>query len=728
MDQLLMLPSWDPELLLAIVLAIITAFLYYPSKQVSSFYAGNAKTVAQSSSTAAGGSRDIAAALKKSGKKIVFFYGSQTGTAEQYANRLAKDVKAHYGLSSLVCDPQEYDFNVLDRIPSDALVVFIVATYGEGDPTDNAIGLLDFLKADTLDLSNGGNSLSNLHYAVFGLGNRTYEHFCAVGRCIDERLAHFGATRVGTRGEGDDDNVLEEDYLAWKDSMWNAVEKTFGWQDGAGTVVPDFYVLELQKKSDTKDVYLGELCQRALTGVRGVHDARNPYISPIFKTKELFQDGDRNCIFAEFDISSSGLKYQTGDHVGIWPMNPEREVECLLRILGLEPKRNAAIDVQSLDLTLAKVPFPVPTTYECALRYYLDISQQASRQIIHSLAKYAPTSQARSAVEKFGTDKEYYLSAVAQNGLTLSQVLITAAGDPLNADPTLHTTKYTEWPIPFAYIISSIPRLQPRYYSISSSPRLFPNSIHITAIVVKQKLHRTASNHFYGLATNYLLNLKNASLAKDITSNEKTPKDESAPVHKLEGPRGKYKSSMIYSVPVHTRVSTFRLPTSVKIPIVMIGPGTGVAPFRAFVQDRVALARRAKARHGPAALADWGDMHLFYSCRRADHDFLYKDEWSLYAAELDGKLKLHVGFSREAGQKKIYVQNLLEQEREDVAEVLGKKKRGYVYICGDAKGMAKDVESTLGKILAGAKGKEGDNGVGEVKGLKDQKRMILDVW
>lgn len=399
-----------------------------------------------------------------------------------------------------------YDFNVLDLVPKDVLVIFLLATYGEGEPTDNALGLVDFLKSDVLELSQGGSTLPDLKYLMFCLGNTTYEHFCETGRLVDRYLQNSGAKRIGPRGEGDDDKALEEDYLAWKDVIWNEVSSTMGWVEGAGSSVPDFKVTELEAHRDESTIYKGELSTQALLGVRGIQDAKNPFISRILNTKELFQDGDRNCVSVEFDIKNSGIKYTTGDHVGVWPLNPDQEVDRMIHLLGLASKRHQAIDIVSLDSALAKVPTPSPTTYDSVLRYYLDISQLASRQAIHSLKKFAPTANAGKVLEELGTNKEAYQSIVAMKGLRLSDVLLQATGD----SPSEYS-KYTKWSIPFEHILSCVPRLQPRYYSISSSSRLYPHSIQVTVVVSKSR-PSTNGNIIYGLNSNFLLGIKKLNL------------------------------------------------------------------------------------------------------------------------------------------------------------------------------------------------------------------------
>jgi NADPH-ferrihemoprotein reductase len=467
-----------------------------------------------------------------------------------------------------------YDFEHLDKLTEEQLAIFVMATYGEGEPTDNAVPLLDFLKEDSSEFSQGGTDLSNLRYVVFGLGNRTYEHFCAMGTQIDELLAKRGAKRIGERGEGDDDKSMEEDYLAWKDPTLEALQRELKFEPGAGNDTADFEVKEMSTFDQAK-VYLGELSQRALSGTRGVYDAKNPCAASLIKAEELFLGGQRNCIFAEFDITDTGIRYQAGDHVGVWPLNADIDVTRILKVLGLENKADTVVDITSLDPALAKVPFPTPSTYDAIFRHYLDICHLASRQSLGLFAKFAPNDNARQLIERLGSDRDYYHEKVANRCLKLAEVLIWAAGEDHKSDPV--STQYTVWNIPFDRIVSGIPRLQPRYYSISSSPKMAPNSIHVTAVVLKYQPEQD-DNHVYGVGTNYLLNLKlnmHGELERLEAQGLAQGREVGTPTYRLEGPRGKLRAPEGgYKVPVHVRRSNFRLPTSPKIPVVMIGPGT----------------------------------------------------------------------------------------------------------------------------------------------------------
>lgn len=197
------------------------------------------------------------------GRRVIFFYGSQTGTAEDYAARMAKECSQNYGISAMTADIEDYDLTYLDTVPEDCLAFFVMATYGEGEPTDNAVEFWDNLTGDDVVFSEGTEEekpLKNLRYVVFGLGNKTYEHYNAVARQIDQKLTAFGATRIGERGEGDDDGSLEEDFLGWQETMWPAFCEALGVDesnvDKERTAV--FSVEELETV-DEEIVYHGEL-------------------------------------------------------------------------------------------------------------------------------------------------------------------------------------------------------------------------------------------------------------------------------------------------------------------------------------------------------------------------------------------------------------------------------------------------------------------------------------
>lgn len=245
--------------------------------------------------------------------------------------------------------------------------------------------------------------------------------------------------------------------------------------------------------------------------------------------------------------------------------------------MGLWDKKDTVINIESLDPALAKVPFPVPTTYITVLRHYIDISAVVGRQILGSLAKFAPTPEAEAYMKTLNTNKEEYAKIVADGCLKLGEVLQLAAGNDITAHPTPENT--TAWKIPFDIVVSSIPRLQARYYSISSSPKVHPNSIHVTCVVLQYESipsERLQAKWVYGVGSNFLLSLKHAANGQDapLVSNGNGPTGVTVPKYAIEGPRGAYRQDAIFKAPIHVRRSTFRLPTNPKSPVFMVGPGT----------------------------------------------------------------------------------------------------------------------------------------------------------
>jgi NADPH-ferrihemoprotein reductase len=561
---------------------------------------------------------------------------------------------------------------------------------------------------------------------------------------------------------------MEEDYLAWKDGMWEAFSTRLSVEEGGAGDVADFLVTEIVAHPPDK-VYHGELSPRALvasasgtTTPVGAYDAKNPYPAPVLASKELFAvGGDRNCVHIEFDTTGSGMTYQHGDHVGVWPSNPDVEVDRMLSVLGLgsDERRHAIVAIESLDPALAKVPFPTPATYDAIFRHYLDISAVASRQTIAFLSRFAPTEEAREKLNRWGTNKEAYASEIDGPALKLAEVLQAAVGDSL--DPPF---KCTVWPIPFDRIVSSVPRLQPRYYSISSSSKLHPSAIHVTAVVLKYQstpspAHKHEPRWVFGLSTNFILNVKNAASGTSTPVEGQTgltslgvPNDVTmvkTPSYRLAGPRGNYVKENVYRVPIHVRRSTFRLPTSPKVPVIMIGPGTvsfhpammslgnisgcrPVSRFRAGAGrsgskgDRKEWTGRTQGlgTDVPLLRMPQGRRGLFVPRRMAE--VRGRARWESQDARCLLPRVSETGWQyvippgcccADEVSGKVYVQDLLWDVRSELAQLI-LDKRAYIYICGDAKNMSKAVEDRLTKMLAEAKG-----GSAEVEGAKELKLL-----
>lgn len=543
--------------------------------------------------------RDIVEQVKTADKNCLIFFGSQTGLAEDIAGRLAREGHSRFGLRTIVANFEDYDCTNLNELPSTVVVMFITATFGEGEPTDNAQGFYDFIMADSVTFDNTSSSLAGLKYVCFGLGNSTYEHFNAISIALDKKLEDLGAHRITPAGCGDDgEKSTEEDFLAWKEPMWNAVAREMNLTERTTVYEPSFTVVERDLTKSDPTVYLGEANKLQLRGILQPNfDSHNPFLAPVAASRQIFKAKDRNCIHMEFDLTGSRLTYHTGDHVSIMPINSDIEVNRFLSVFGLAPKRDTVIDIKTIERT-TKLPFPVPTTYDTIARYRLEIGAAVSRQFIQQLAQYAPSLEAKAEMEKLGAEKDYFHTQITERHLNIAQTLqIVGTGASWDA-------------VPFSMLLESLSALQPRIYSISSSSMALKDRV---AVTTKVETHSIASTKlvFKGVATNYLL-------ALEQNQNKTSAPDTFSATHSLRPARNHYEG---LRAALYIRPSTFRLPDNPTTPIVMVGPGTGVAPFRAFVQER--------AEQKKAGL-EIGLTMLFFGCRNQVEDFIYEEEWKVW--------------------------------------------------------------------------------------------------
>ncbi len=227
--------------------------------------------------------------------------------------------------------------------------------------------------------------------------------------------------------------------------------------------------------------------------------------------------------------------------------------------------------------------------------------------------------------------------------------------------------------IDLASFCNSFSPLLPRFYSVASSLKAYPGEVHLT---VSLSSYHHGQEKRYGVASYFLCHL--ADLHKTIV-----PCYVQSPPH-------------------------FALPENNNAPLIMIGPGTGVAPFRAFLQER--MAEHAK-----------GENWLFFGERNESSDFFYQDEWK--DLEKKGKLVLTTAFSRDQSEK-VYVQHRLWQERQEIWQWL--QEGSFIYVCGEADPMAKEVDAMLHKILEEPLGEEGSKNY--IKDLRHKRRYLLDVY
>ncbi|XP_076045478.1 cytochrome P450 reductase [Oratosquilla oratoria] len=603
--------------------------------------------------------------LKSSGKNVIVFYGSQTGTAEEFAVRLAKEA-SRYGMKGMIADPEESDMSELAQLCeiNNHLAIFCMATYGEGDPTDNSQEFYEFLQSGDVDLD-------GLNYTVFGLGNKTYEHYNAMGKYVDKRLEELGATRLYELGLGDDDANMEDDFITWKDSMWPRVCEEFGLEGEAEDINMRQYRLIVHDDIDPERIYTGEVARlHSFKNQRPPFDAKNPKMAQVSVNKELHKNGsNRNCMHIELDIEGSRVRYDAGDHVAVYPVNNSNLVTRIGELLEVDLDTIVTLTNVDEDST-KKQPFPCPCSYRTALLHYVDVMALPRTHVLKELAEYTTDNKEKEKLLLMSSTTEEGKAEYHKWIVDDVRSIVHILEDLPSCKPSLD------------HLCELLPRLQARYYSISSSSKVYPSSIHITAVVVKYETPTGRTNH--GVATTWLHNMK--------PNNDKS-----------------------YRVPIFVRKSQFRLPNKPQTPVIMIGPGTGIAPFRGFLQERNYMKEQGK---------DVGETVLYFGCRYKAEDFLYEDE--LQNLVDSGLLTLHTAFSRDQPEK-IYVTHLLENNKADVWRIIGKEK-GHFYVCGDAKSMARDVHSIIIKICQTEGGMSDSEAETYVKKMVTQKRYSSDVW
>ncbi|CNF75871.1 TPA: NADPH-dependent assimilatory sulfite reductase flavoprotein subunit [Yersinia enterocolitica] len=510
---------------------------------------------------------------------ITLISASQTGNARRLAEQLRDDLLAAKLNVNLV-NAGDYKFK---QIAQERLLVIVASTQGEGEPAEEAVALHKFL------FSKKAPKLPETAFAVFGLGDTSYEHFCQAGKDFDNKLAELGAQRLLERVDADVE--YQESAQQWRQQIVAALQARVPAQSAAAVAVtPSGAVDEITSSPYSKAAPLtAQLSvQQKVTGRNSEKDVRH----------------------IEIDLGDSGLRYQPGDALGIWFDNDPALVEELLALLWLKGDEQVSIDGQNISLSQA-------------LRSQLELTQNTTLIV----DKYAALSRDEKLIALLA-DKPA-LQHYAKNTPIVD--MVRQAPSDLNADQ----------------LVALLRPLTPRLYSIASSQAETESEVHITVGVVRYDIDGRPRT---GGASGYLADRLevDGDIRIFIEHND-----------------------------------NFRLPTNPETPVIMIGPGTGIAPFRAFMQQREADGATGK---------NW----LLFGNPHFTEDFLYQVEWQRYVK--DGLLtRIDLAWSRDQADK-IYVQDKL---REQGAELWNWIQQGaHIYVCGDANRMAKDVEQVLLDVVA----------------------------
>jgi sulfite reductase (NADPH) flavoprotein alpha-component len=530
---------------------------------------------------------------------LTILFGSQTGTAEALAKRAAKEAGKR-GFAATVLDMAQTDPT---KLAAEKNLLLITSTYGDGEPPDTAKTLHAALRAE------GAPALPGLRYSVCALGDKNYTQFCQCGREFDQVLEKLGAIRLLPHVECDVD--YEELYVKWLDASLSAL----GHAESTPVASPASTPESSKPAEDTSSAYTRQ----------------NPFPAPVLAVRRLSSASSAKEVnHVEFSLENSGLVYEAGDALGVYPQNCPELVAAVLATLQCDGEEAVPTPAGELPLRIA-------------LLKHFDLGKPAPEL----LALFAPVTAGGSAAAKGGS----FLDVL----------------DVLHAHPGRA--------LPPVEFVRTLRKLQPRLYSISSSPKAHPGQVHLTVGAVRYEVGGRSRK---GVCSTFLA--------------------ERAQTHGTIG------------VFVHQN-KAFKPPTDGARGMIMVGPGTGIAPFRAFLHERRQVAATGK---------NW----LFFGDQHAAHDYLYRDE--LEDFQRAGALhRLDTAFSRDQEQK-IYVQHRL---RENAAELYRWLEDGaHFYVCGDAARMAKDVDAALREVIQQQGQMSAEAAAAYLDKLRAEKRYARDVY
>ena len=537
------------------------------------------------------------------------------------------------------------------KLPEQGGVLIFCASYNGAAP-DNAIRFVKWLGGDLAK-----DAFAKVRYAVFGCGNSDWAAtYQSVPRIIDEQLAAHGARSVFGRGEGDARSDLDGQFEKWFAALGPAAAKEFGLASNITRSADDapLYAIEPVAPSAVNTIV-------AAGGVAPMKVQANSEL----QNKGGAHPSDRSTRHIEVQLPP-GVSYRVGDHLSVVPRNDPALVDSVARRFGFLPADQ--IRLQVAEGRRAQLPVGYAVSVGRLLTEFVELQQVATRKQIQIMSEHTRCPMTKPKLLAYVGDDDASTERYRNEVLAKRKSVF----DLLEEHPACE--------LPFHAYLEMLSLLAPRYYSISSSPSGDGSRCSVTVGVVEGPA-ASGRGTYKGICSNYLANRR----AGDV----------------------------IHATVRETKAG-FRLPDDPSVPIVMIGPGTGLAPFRGFLEERAA--RKAKG----AAL---GPAMLFFGCRHPDQDFLYADELKAQAAS--GITELFTAFSRAEGPK-TYVQHVLAAQKDKVWPLI--EQGAIVYVCGDGSKMEPDVKAALVAIHREKSGSDAATAARWIEEMGARNRYVLDVW
>ncbi|XP_068609056.1 NADPH-dependent diflavin oxidoreductase 1 [Brachionichthys hirsutus] len=584
-------------------------------------------------------------------------YGSQSGTAQDTAQRIGRQAqRRHLQVQVLPLD----SYNVANLI-SEPLVVFVCSTTGQGDPPDNMKNFWRFIFKRSLPV----NALSNVDCTILGLGDSSYPKFNFVAKKLHKRLLHLGASMLLPVGLADDQHDLGSDAVIdpWLAAFW---EKVLTLYPSLVDVIPlsedellpptyTFHFLDsVKEKSQDRVIFHTE---------QNVPSKSSPFPSRLLSNRRVtdkshFQD----VRLIEFDITGSKMEFSAGDVVMLYPLNAVEDVKQFCQLLKLDPEATFTLKTTGNAAVPSRLPQPCSVFH--LAESYLDVTAVPRRSFFELLSSFATNDLEKEKLLEFS-------SAGGQEELHgYCNRLRRTALEVLADFP--HTTAELR----VDYLLDLFPEIQPRSFSIASSLQAHPHRIQILVAVVhyKTKMHKPRR----GLCSTWLASLDPAQAQ--------------------------------LNVPLWVKKGSLTLPTDGDTPAIMVGPGTGVAPFRSALQERTAQGRNANV--------------LFFGCRSESKDFYFRSEWETMRKA--GSLTLFTAFSRDQ-EDKVYVQHRVRENAELLWDLIS-NKNGCFYIAGNARQMPASVSDSLKEVFQQEGGMSAEHAEQTLAAMERSGRFQSETW
>ena len=579
---------------------------------------------------------------------VLILFGSQTGNAEGLAKKVKTAAEKQSGFAPRLLDMAKYD---AAELPKESNLLIITSTWGEGDPPDNAAGFFEKLQDESFP------RLENLRYSVLALGDKNYEDFCGCGRKLDERLTALGARSLLPRQDCDTD--YDTPAKTWMDAVLPIVQK-----GGAEAV----------KETPPPAAGHHDEAKHMAAGAQALVAAGQPVRSQVVPTRNGSGPApvsapppaaySRTNPFPARLLASRKLTLDGSD-------KDTRHYEIDLKGSGL---------VYEVGDALGLLPANSPELVQEILDA---LGFDGEEEVTSHDGTKKPIRLALTNDFQIRTAHKEFLTALAQRDE--SDVFLKDLLDP-NVRTELDQYLYGREIIDFLLaspklgfnpeeFVKLLRKQQPRLYSIASSLKAHPEQVHLTVDTLRYDAH---GRKRHGVSSTFL--------ADRVTDSTKLPVFIQQAKH-------------------------FRLPEDMTRPVIMVGPGTGIAPFRAFLEERQATGAK-------------GGNWLFFGAQKSATDFFYKEE--LEAMQKGGCLtRLDLAFSRDQAEK-IYVQTRMRQNAAEMWRWL--EDGAHFYVCGDAKRMAKDVDDALHAVVREIGGRSDDEAKEYVAAMKKNKRYQRDVY